>query len=334
MRSCIKGSISSLFRRRSSLRRSTASSSRLELEPFIQLLLWKKRSILLSQVGMTLIEILVAMAIMSVLTYYIATTIQSGARNKVKIEKNIRTYSTVRDALKVMEADINRAFNYRDINIQLYNEAMKEREKRLKEAQAKTNEGKTGSDTPPPKPIEPFEAKEEKILTAFFGDEDEVHFTSLNNVRTMAEQKESDQMEVGYFVETCRGRLNKKKRSECLWRRVSPILDDDVKDGGERTVLVENVTEFRLRYLGPTDIGAEAEWDDGWQSDGNLDASTKGQFPMAVEVTLEVEEEGRDDQKKRKTKMTMVAQVRNPNNPKPEEENDGSVDPAATPTNQ
>ncbi len=277
--------------------------------------------ILHSPLGMTLIEILVAMAIMSVLTYYISTTIQSGARTKVRIEKDIRNYGLIRDALKVMEADINKAFNYQDINIKLYNEAMKEREKRLKEAQAKETEGKTAGGATPPKSIEPFEPKEEKVLTAFYGDKDELHFTSLNNVRTVAGKKESDQMEVGYFMESCRGRLNKKKRSECLWRRKSAIIDDDVKTGGEKTVLLENVKSFRLRYLGrPESSSTEVEWDDGWQSDGNLDANTKGHFPMAVEITLEVEEEGLQDQKKKTTRMTMVAQIRNPNNPKPKEE--------------
>ena len=293
---------------------------------------WK---LLTSPIGMTLIEILVAMAIMSVLTYYISTTIQSGARTKVRIEKDIRSYGLVRDALRVMEADINRAFNYQDINIKLYNEAMKEREKRLKEAQAKANEGKTGADVTPPKPIEPFEPKEEKVLTAFFGDEDEVHFTSLNNVRTVADNKESDQMEVGYFMESCRGRLNKKRRSECLWRRVSPIIDDDVKTGGKKTVLLENVKSFRLRYLGrPESSSTEVEWDNGWQSDGNLDAATKGHFPMAVEITLEVEDDGPADTKKKTTRMTMVAQIRNPNNPKPEEEdpNAGQTPGSGAPT--
>lgn len=277
--------------------------------------------ILNSPAGMTLIEILVSMAIMSVLTYYISTTIQSGAKNKVKIENDIKTYSTARDALRIMEADINRAFNYRDINIQLYNEAMKEREKRLKEAQAKTNEGKTSSDATPAAPVEPFEPRKEKILTAFWGSEKEVHFTSLNHVRTIVGKKESDQMEVGYTVESCRGRLNKKKSSQCLWRRVSPLLDDDVKEGGEKTVLVENVKEFKLRYLGPPESsGSEIEWDNGWQSDGNLDAETKGHFPAAVEITLAVEDDAADEKKRKTTRMTMVAQVRNPNNPKKQTE--------------
>lgn len=291
------------------------------------------RKILNSTAGMTLIEILVAMALMSVLTYYISTTIQNGARTKIKIEKDIKDNSAVRDALRVIEADINRAFNYRDINIQLYNESMKEREKRIQEAKAKETEPSTADPAVPSNPEstadtpqtagteEPFEPKEEKILTAFWGDDNEVHFTSLNNVRTIAEKKESSQMEVGYYVESCRGRLNKKKQSNCLWRRKSHILDDDVKEGGDKTVLLENVTKFELRYLGPVE-GEKAEWDSGWQSDGAQDAAKKNHFPMAVEVTLEVQDkgEGKNKKKSKKTGMTMVAQIRNPNNPKPKTE--------------
>jgi prepilin-type N-terminal cleavage/methylation domain-containing protein len=277
--------------------------------------------------GMTLIEILVAMAIMSVLTYYIATTVQSGARTKVKVEKDIEAYSSVRDSLRIIEADVNRAFNYRDINIQLYNEAMTERERRLKEAAAKPTEGQT-ADPKPPVEIEPFKPKVEKNLTAFYGDDNELHFTSLNNVRTIADKKESDQMEVGYFIETCRGRLDKTKSSQCLWRRFSTLIDDEVKEGGEKTVLLENVKEFRLRYLGPPE-GDSIEWSEGWQSDGNLNAGTKGHFPMAVEITLEVEEKT-GDQKAKSLSMTMVAQVRNPNNPKPEEAKESVSEPAET----
>jgi type II secretion system protein J len=91
------------------------------------------------EAGMTLIEILVALGLMSILTLYITQTINQGATSKVKIEKDIARYSVVRDALKIMEADINRAFNYRDINIELYNEAMKERQERLEEARNNRN---------------------------------------------------------------------------------------------------------------------------------------------------------------------------------------------------
>lgn len=289
-----------------------------------------KSSKLASSAGMTLIEILVAMAILSVLTYYIATTVQSGARTKVKIEKDIEAYSSVRDALKVMEADINRAFNYRDINIQLYNEAMQERERRIKEAAAKPTEGQT-ADNKPPVEIEPFQPKKERQLTAFWGDADEFHFTSLNNSRTIADKKESDQMEVGYYLETCRGRLDKTKSSQCLWRRKSTLIDDDVKEGGDKTVLLENVTRFKIRYLGPPE-GENVEWAEGWQSDGNLNAATKGHFPMAVEITLEVQEKKDSDQKSKSLSMTMVAQVRNPNNPSPEQQEDqaGVSQPAET----
>ncbi|MCB0407929.1 MAG: prepilin-type N-terminal cleavage/methylation domain-containing protein, partial [Bdellovibrionales bacterium] len=290
-----------------------------------------KKNYASSSTGMTLIEILVAMAILSVLTYYISTTIQNGAKTKVKVETEIQTYSTLRDALRIMEADMNRAFNYRDINIKLYNEAMKEREKRLKEAQAKTNEGNTASNNTPKTvtQLEPFEPRVERVVTAFWGDSDEVHFTSLNNIQTIADKKESNQMEVGYYLEECRGRLNKKKQSKCLWRRTSPILDDDVKDGGEKTVLLENVKTFKLRYLGPPE-GDTVEWDAGWQSDGNLSAKTKDQFPMAVEITLEVQDESKENAKP--VAMTMVAQIRNPNNPKPEATGDENENAEKSPT--
>jgi hypothetical protein len=101
----------------------------------------------------------------------------------------------------------------------------------------------------PVQEIEPFEPREYTILTHFIGDNDEMHFTSLNNVRTTTGTVQSDQMEVGYYLASCRNRIDKRKQSNCLWRRKSSVLDDDVEQGGTNTVLLENVNSMKLRFL-------------------------------------------------------------------------------------
>ncbi|NQZ00963.1 MAG: prepilin-type N-terminal cleavage/methylation domain-containing protein [Bdellovibrionales bacterium] len=293
----------------------------------------------LNQQGMTLIEILVALGLMSILTIFITQTVSKGATSKVKIEKNIARYSVVRDALKIMEADINRAFNYRDINIELYNEAMKERQERQQEARnnqnnendSDDNDGSstiTGGDEndddngnqAPVEEIEPFEPREYTILTHFIGDADEMHFTSLNNIRTTAGVLQSDQMEVGYYLGSCRGRIDKRKQSNCLWRRKSSILDDDVEQGGIDTVLLENVSSMKLRFLeGPSPEQLQPQWKADWNSTGAKEPRLTNHFPAAVEITLEVQNKDAKGGGK-KTAMTLVAQIRNPNNPQPEKQ--------------
>jgi prepilin-type N-terminal cleavage/methylation domain-containing protein len=289
------------------------------------------------EAGMTLIEILVALGLMSILTLYITQTINQGATSKVKIEKDIARYSVVRDALKIMEADINRAFNYRDINIELYNEAMKERQERLEEARNNRNKNDEERDTDgsstipsggganrdeqqPVQEIEPFEPREYTILTHFIGDNDEMHFTSLNNVRTTTGTVQSDQMEVGYYLASCRNRIDKRKQSNCLWRRKSSVLDDDVEQGGTNTVLLENVNSMKLRFLeGPSEEQPQPQWKSDWNSTGAKEPRLTNHFPAAVEITLDVQNKSARGGGKR-TAMTLVAQIRNPNNPKPKTE--------------
>ena len=51
---------------------------------------------------------------------------------------------------------------------------------------------------------------------------------------------------------------------------------------------------------------------------------------MAVEITLEVQDESKENAKP--VAMTMVAQIRNPNNPKPEATGDENENAEKSPT--
>ncbi len=276
--------------------------------------------------GFTLLEILVAVAILSVLSFYTAQSIQKAVQSKVKIQGDIERTSTLRDAIKIIERDIQTAFNYRDPNIELHNRAGKEREKRAKTPQ-KPGADKGGTpdpadtQTPPPteQPTtnsekEPFQPKKMVILTHFIGETSSLHFTSLNNFRTQQNAQMSDQMEVGYFLRSCRNRVQADLSSQCLIRRTSSIIDDDVTKDGEEVALIENVVRFEARYLSYQE---NAEWQSAWRSDEGGDDITKNHFPLAVEITLETKVPG-DNQKAKTLAMTIVAEIRNPNNPVPE----------------
>src|SRR5262249_31609314 len=94
-------------------------------------------------------------------------------------------------------------------------------------------------------------------------------------------------------------------------------IDDDLTKGGEDTVLLENVEKFELRYLGPKH---EKEWVDTWLTNERGDATTKGVFPYAVEVTIEVLDNNKE--KDKPLRMTMVAAISNPNNRPPTQSQD------------
>ncbi|MBK8203236.1 MAG: prepilin-type N-terminal cleavage/methylation domain-containing protein [Bdellovibrionales bacterium] len=278
-----------------------------------------------SQSGMTLMEVMIATAILAVIAAYTAETVQRAVKSKIKVEGDIDRKSTVRDALRIIERDVNLAFHYRDIGVQLYNISEKERLERLKrnktpEDPQKKDPPPSGDPPPPPpsptEPAKPFKPKKQKIFTHFMGEENRMDFTTLNYARIREDDRSSDQAEIGYFLRDCRNRYDKKKSSQCLWRRIDPLIDDDVTKGGTETVLLEHVLRFELRYLGP---GKEEDWTKQWKTNKGGDANSENNFPYAVEITLEYHNKTNPSEKP--VSMTLVAAVRFPNNPTKEEKN-------------
>ncbi len=80
--------------------------------------------------GFTLLEVIIAMMIMAFLSLFTVDAIQKAVKTKAKVQKEIDKTSTLRDALRIMERDINMAFNYRDIAIELYNQTQTQRAKK------------------------------------------------------------------------------------------------------------------------------------------------------------------------------------------------------------
>jgi prepilin-type N-terminal cleavage/methylation domain-containing protein len=273
--------------------------------------------------GMTLIEVMISLLILSFIAIFTGQSIRNALNSKTRIQKNIDVQGSLRDALSVMERDINLAFQFRDPNISLYNAAIQQREKNLQEQQkggakpppAQAQNGMGGgfnnpfSDTPPAEKLAP---RPVRVLTQFVGEKDKLSFSSLSNVRLRADDPSSSIAEIGYSLKNCRRRTSQEKSSSCLWRRVSPMLGTDITKGGSETVLLENVEDFQLRYLGP---GKPDEWVDFWASNERGDDTTRFKFPYAVEITLEVSDPTQTNGTKKRTyRMTKVAEIRNPNN--------------------
>ena len=69
--------------------------------------------------GFTLIEVLIVVAILATLTLLSGQSIQQALKSKVKIQAQIDDVSQVRDALKIIERDINLAYHYRDFESEM-----------------------------------------------------------------------------------------------------------------------------------------------------------------------------------------------------------------------
>jgi prepilin-type N-terminal cleavage/methylation domain-containing protein len=275
---------------------------------------------MMNKKGFTLLEVIIAVTIMTVLVALTARMVNSGIDYKKKIQKTIDRFSGSRDVLNLMSRDIAMAFNYRDVNVEIYNEAQKARQKKPPK---KTNPNDDKKDTNPPAdetvvdPNDPNDPNNEKYATKevlvysrFVGEIDKLNFTSLNNFRGAKDLKQSNQAEVGYFLKNCQNRKNRESSSNCLWRRTSAYMDKEVKEGGKENPVLENVKSLKFRYLMPGD--ATEVWLDTWSSI-EADSEFKDQFPLAVEITLVTENTADKD---KELALTVVAPILFPNNPK------------------
>lgn len=258
--------------------------------------------------GFTLLEVMVALAIMAVLSLMTTQAIRAGLANKTLVASEIDREAKLTDALRIIRSDIAAAFHYQDVFCKMENE--------INAPPASTPApGAPPANPPPfgapasatPKPCPPN-------YTGFIGNSDSLYFTTLSHVRTIRNAQESDQAKVGYFLRSCRpvvsGANNNKAASQCLFRASSPVLDSEIDQPGPSTLLVENVEEFKLRYLGPE----HQDFVDTWRTGRDGDDVTKDKFPYAVEITLTLHD--KNDPKDRPATQTILAPLWFENNPK------------------
>lgn len=284
------------------------------------------------QSGFTLIEVMVAMAILAALSLLTAQTLKSTIDSRSKIQADIARESSVYDALRIMESDVEAAFHFRDINITMINELATE--KPATPTPPQSGAANSPTPTPPTQPADPNQAAQPNPfgtprptpaqVTGFVGDAESMYFTVSNHLRTMKDAKESDQAKVGYFLKTCRSRTGKHEPSKCLVRGLSTTLDEDVTKVDSETVLLENVEEFKLRYLGP----GHEDYVEQWKTGQNGDDTTRDNFPYAVEISLRVFNKNVKGEKR--FGATVLAPIRFPNNP-PKKDPNNPNDPNATP---
>lgn len=260
------------------------------------------------QSGFTLLELIIVLSILSFLTINIAINLRNAFRARAKIQSQVASMSAVRDALRIMERDLNLAFHYRDL------------EEELRAATTKAgrpNPTPTPGVPPPPgfgiapvATVDPKEAERQQNrinpVTHFLGKDTEMYFPTLNSGRLEANIGQADFVKVGYLTKQCTP-PGREKSSQCLFRRQSNIVEGDIDKGGDDVFLLADVTEFALRYFGK----GKQDWNKDWNTKA-ADGATKDKFPQAVEITLTTETEF--EKNKRKVSMQIVAGIHFPNN--------------------
>jgi prepilin-type N-terminal cleavage/methylation domain-containing protein len=269
--------------------------------------------------GFTLIEILIALAILGTLSILVATSIQRGVKNKAKIQDQLDDISKIRNALKIMEMDIHKAFHYYDVEKEFLDEIKKASQQGPSAPKSDSPPG-SGAISPLPSDesanalspgtVNPVEAPRVAPVFHFLGEDSKLNFVTRNMQRTLADSRVADFQEVGYEFKDCESLKSERSKGKCIWRRSSSIVDKDLEKGGEEMVLLDHLTEFSLKYIGK----GKQDWVTQWKSSPQGgDSVTTNNFPLAVQISLTYEREVRNE-KDRKYSMQIVVPLRFPNN--------------------
>ncbi|MBN1282439.1 MAG: prepilin-type N-terminal cleavage/methylation domain-containing protein [Proteobacteria bacterium] len=198
--------------------------------------------------GFTLLEVMVSVALMGVIMTLIWTSSSQSFRSKERIEARDDVFHAAQVAMRKISDDVAAAFLTKRTTI---------------------SAAAGGGETATRSPYKTFFIGEDR------GEQDSMRFTSLSHVRLMKNSKQSDQTKIAYEVlpdEEVAGRYN-------VVRREQPWLDDTDEVQGTAFRLLEGVLSFNVEYY---DI-RKKEWGKEWNTD-KLDWSEK--LPLAVRISV------------------------------------------------
>jgi general secretion pathway protein J len=193
--------------------------------------------------GMTLIEAMIAIAILSLVMTLVYGGFSQTMRNRAIMEASLDRSHVVRVTMERLARELSQAY----VSIHVNPNATLVTSRTI------------------------FHGRREGAGTR-------IDFTSFSHRRLFRDAHESDQNELGYFLTHRRG--EDRRDSVVLVRRESRRIDDEPEEGGQLTVMIEDVREFTIRYLDPL----SHQWVEEWDSTG-LEAN---RLPSQVMIRLVV----------------------------------------------
>lgn len=196
--------------------------------------------------GFTLMEVLIAIAILAIVMAIVYGSFVQTRRVIDRAEGAVDELRGVRVAFNRMMLDLNMAFISTPV-----------------------------SQTPP-------QTTQNNESTFFVGTDgvaggypnDSIDFTSFSNKIRSRDARESDQMEVGYYLK------RDYEGKAVLMKREKKRLDKNPMYGGKSYEITEDIVGLNFRYL------KEGAWYDSWDSR----AKSPVAIPEAVEITIIVKE--------------------------------------------
>lgn len=172
--------------------------------------------------GMTLIEVMVAMAIFAMVCTSLYAGLIQTMKNKQRTEEELDRYHEIHMGLERIAREISMAYVSAHIN---QNQAL------------------------------------QAVKTTFIGSEEgngsRLDFTSFSHQRLYRNAHESDQNEISYFVTS----NPEDPQKDVLARREQRRIDDNPTEGGQAQILIDDVQSFQLRFLDPETSEWLSSWD-------------------------------------------------------------------------
>ena len=228
--------------------------------------------------GMTLIEVIIAMALFSMVAVFTVSSTSVGMRLKKKIQGSSDYYHNARTAIRQLDRDISLAYHaYQDTR------------------QGELNRKQILSTNP----------YEVYTIDSFFkGEKEKLFFSSSSHQRLYKNTNETDTCEVVYYLEPD----DKNPGLFNLYKRQSTFIDEDIEQGGSLYLIANGVESMTFRYLRTEAKDGEEYWVDKWDS---TTGDFVSKFPLAVEVTLVFVPL---QQPEKKLKVVQKIKILNPNN--------------------
>lgn len=208
--------------------------------------------------GFTLLEVLLALAIFTIIGIATAKHLQQIQSTKEIAFRSNETYNALRSAVSIMRTDFSQAFHILVPDLG-------------------------------PEAEQLFLAGRDFAHTIFDGRKQEIVFTSLSHRVYYAGRRESEQTEISYFLLKPQG-----SDLQRLMKRESLIIDENLFEGGNIYTILEGVEDLQFQYW---DSKTE-RWIDDWSSDqGNfkdqfptsikMELTARGQDQASIKVATQ-----------------------------------------------
>ncbi len=211
--------------------------------------------------GFTLLEVMVAVALIGVIMSLVWSTTSQSLRTKDRVEERDTIFHSSDVALRKVADDIAVAF--------------------LTPSSTTTAAAPAAGGTAAPAmtPTPTATTATQPFKTFFIGedrgDQDSVRFSSLSHIRLVKDSKQSDQCKISYEMVP----NPEEPRRFDLMRREDALLDATTEVTGKAFPLAEGIAQFNVEYYDER----KGEWGKEWDTEKG---DWKDKLPVAVRVTL------------------------------------------------